>query len=300
MLRSHHGMALPRRFVYAQGVSSARARRRIEHEFQRLTAPVRLAPIALRRWRALPQMRRLLERPIIIGGCGRSGTSLLVACLSCHPRLCGLEQETRAFCLDAYAEDPDLSLGFHWHRLWDRMLTQPIPPTAVRLCEKTPKNVVNFPRILKHYGDDVRILHLVRDGRDVVMSRHPLDPTKPWVSPERWVSDVRAGLRVDADSRVLRVKYEDLVGSYLPTMRRICEHIGEAYLSDFEHFPVSARIQTHLGWKGKVGAMTSSNVGKWKRATGDARGSVEALLNTPGAEELLSELGYLDDESISR
>jgi len=289
-------MARPWRFVYADTVLSARAQRRLQYELERLAAPVRLAPSALRRWREFSQMRRLLERPIIIGGCGRSGTSLLVACLSCHPRLCGLEQETCTFCRDAYAEGPDLSLGFHWHRLWDRMLTQPIPPTAVRLCEKTPKNVVTFPRILEHYGDDVRILHVVRDGRDVVMSRHPLDPTKPWVSPERWVGDVRAGLRVDADPRVLRVKYEDLVGSYLPTMRRICEHIDEAYVSDFESFPESAQIQTHLAWEGKAKAMTSSSVGKWKRATGDALRLVEALMNTPGAHELLGELGYLDNE----
>jgi hypothetical protein len=196
--------------------------------------------------------------------------------------------------MDAYAEDPDLSLGFHWHRLWDRMLKQPIPPTAVRLCEKTPKNVVSFPRILERYGDDVRILHVVRDGRDVVMSRHPLDPTKPWVSPERWVADVRDGLRVEADPRVLRVKYEDLVGSYLPTMRRICEHIDEPYVSDFERFPESARIQTHLAWAGEAKVMTSASVGKWKRATGDGLRSVEALMNTPGAQELLVELGYLD------
>jgi hypothetical protein len=205
-----------------------------------------------------------------------------------------LEQETCAFCPDAYAQDSNLSLGFHWRRLWDRMLTQPISPTVMRLCEKTPKNVVSFPRILEHYEDDVRILHMVRDGRDVVMSRHPLGPTRPWVSPERWVVDVRDGLRVDADPRVLPVKYEDLVGSYLPTMRRICEHIDEAYVSDFERFPESARIQTHLAWEGQAMAMTSSSVGRWKRAIGDALRSVEALMNTPGAQELLAELGHLD------
>jgi hypothetical protein len=95
------------------------------------------------------------------------------------------------------------------------------------------------------------------------------------------------------------VKYEDVVSSYVPTMRRICEHIGEAYVSDFERFPESARVQTYLAWDGKVEAMTSSRVGKWKCATGDARRSVEALMDTPGAKELLGELGYLESESAS-
>jgi len=82
-------------------------------------------------------------------------------------------------------------------------------------------------------------------------------------------------------------------------MHRICEHIGEAYLPDFERFPESAQVQTHLAWEGQVGAMTSASVGKWKHATGDAQRSVEALMSTPGAKELLAELGYLDAESSS-
>ena len=43
--------------------------------------------------------------------------------------------------------------------------------------------------------------------------------------------------------------------------------------------------------------MSSSGMGKWKRATGNAHRSVEALMSAPGAKELLAALGYLDSES---
>jgi hypothetical protein len=145
----------------------------------------------------------------------------------------------------------------------------------------------------------VRILHLVRDGRDVAMSRHPLDPSKPWVSQERWVSDARAGLQVDSDPRVLLVKYEVLVGCYLLRMRRICEHIDEAGVFEFERLPESARVQTHPAWTGKIGTMNWSSMGNWKHATGDGERSVEALVRPPGATELLVQLGYLDDKPAS-
>ncbi|MCA9555784.1 MAG: sulfotransferase, partial [Myxococcales bacterium] len=48
---------------------------------------------------------RFPEPPIIIGGCGRSGTTLVASILSCHPRIAVVGPETRAFAAGAYPSD---------------------------------------------------------------------------------------------------------------------------------------------------------------------------------------------------
>jgi hypothetical protein len=40
----------------------------------------------------------LPQKPIIIGGCARSGTTLLLSVLSCHPNIYAIPDETYTFC----------------------------------------------------------------------------------------------------------------------------------------------------------------------------------------------------------
>ncbi len=41
---------------------------------------------------------RLYKSPILIGGCGRSGTTLLTSILSSHPKIALIPHETGIFC----------------------------------------------------------------------------------------------------------------------------------------------------------------------------------------------------------
>ena len=146
---------------------------------------------ALGRWK---ERRNFTRDPILIGGCGRSGTTLLLAILSAHPNIFAFSRELVAVVDWKPADnDPDSLEPARLDRLYRELLWRRIPPSAQRWCEKTPRNVHHIDKILDFWPNS-RFFHIVRDPRDVLTSRHPTRPDEYWVSPERWVRDVRAGL----------------------------------------------------------------------------------------------------------
>ena len=70
---------------------------------------------------------RIDRRPILIGGCGRSGTTLLLAVLSCHPAIVAIDEETRAFCPGGYLADPTLDAPFKFKKLYHHIMARQIP-----------------------------------------------------------------------------------------------------------------------------------------------------------------------------
>ncbi|MBD3369244.1 hypothetical protein GF402_02645 [Candidatus Fermentibacteria bacterium] len=150
---------------------------------------------------------KLHEPPVIIGGCGRSGTTLLLAILSAHPKIHCIAIETCILCpKDLESDEPNARLDrVRMYRLlpMQRLLFG----RAHRFCEKTPRNVRFFGSILKTYERKVRLIHIARDGREVITSRHPKDPNAYWVSKERWVRDVSAGSSHADDPCMLTARY---------------------------------------------------------------------------------------------
>jgi hypothetical protein len=247
-----------------------------------------LAGLLLKR---LQRARALGVRPILIGGCGRSGTTLLLSVLSCHPRLFAIDYETMAFCADAFGDPPNLNVPFRMDRIYAHLVTRDVPEACVRWCEKTPKNVVNFGRLLHRYGDRARLIHIIRDGRAVVASRHPSEPGAYYVPPERWVGDVTAGLKFEDHPCVLTVRYEDLVSRYEATTRRICAFVDEAWAPEFLQFPASATVTDHVAWDARqVRPLSADGLDRWRSAEHEA--AVGRLLALPEARALLTRLGY--------
>jgi len=243
--------------------------------------------------------RRILElghRPIVIGGCGRSGTTLLLSILSCHSKIFAIDIETVALCPDGYGADgmynkaPDLNVPFRLEKIYHYLTEHEIPTSCTRWCEKTPRNVFYFDRILRHFGSGVRLIHIVRDGRDVVTSIHPGHETKFWVPPERWIMDVAAGRQMEKHPQILTIRYEDLVRNYEVTMRRICEFVEEEFIAEFLSYPNSARLKESGAWFNPAQATNDKSIGRWK----DAKYQKVAaeLLSEPMAIELLQHYGY--------
>jgi hypothetical protein len=236
--------------------------------------------------------------PIIIGGCGRSGTSLLLSVLSAHPHIYAIPHETKAFCptaYTAYKNGLDLRSPFDVERIKEHLSTAEMVPTAHRWCEKTPKNILFFGRILKHFGDNVRLLNVIRDGRDVILSRHPYSAKYHWVSVHRWVNDVKAGLPFDFHPQVLVVKYENLVNRFEQTVTEICRFLDEEMDSALLNWHKHATVQKHLAWHGKVDKIYGSSVRKWKFPQYKDR--VASLMSDADAVGLLQHYGYLDWEA---
>ncbi len=233
--------------------------------------------------------RRLTAPPIIIGGCGRSGTTLLLSMLSAHPHLFALPNETNAFL--EWDQPAGGGRGRpRLDKLYFHALRNRIPARSRRFCEKTPRNVRHFDRILDYYGGQVVLIHLVRDGRDVVTSQHPTAPGHYWVTVERWVADTECGLAFRDHPRVLTLRYEDLITDHVAELRRICAFAEEPFVPQLESWHEHTRVRRNRAWSGPVKDVYRSSVKRWQR--GDHRARLEQFLAHPRAAGLLRQLGY--------
>jgi protein-tyrosine sulfotransferase len=226
------------------------------NQLQRLATKVRnrLGRLQAYRWRQAPGGSQ--EPVIIIGGCPRSGTTLLRRLLDEHPNIvCGPETSAllpvrlSAGELAAASDLPraDVAAMLAASRSQADFVDQLFDTVARRhgkrrWAEKTPLNVRHLDWIFRHFPN-ARFIHVIRDGRDVACSlrTHPVRRlvNGAWVSvPQRrsvascidqWLDLTARGLRWRGDPRYMEVRYEDLVAAPETTMRRVMDFVGEPY-----------------------------------------------------------------------
>jgi hypothetical protein len=151
----------------------------------------------------LSSSARLLDRPILVIGCNRSGTTLIFRNLSEHPKTWGLYEESQHIFYRHYPIDPEMgdrlvdppsseiaasiTRAFYREahnkevfkdlrglRLIPRKLLQ--RPTnrfykrpPLRLVEKTPANSLRIPFLFRLFPD-ARIVFVVRRAEDTISS----------------------------------------------------------------------------------------------------------------------------------
>jgi hypothetical protein len=160
--------------------------------------------------RKLRSIISLKGKPILIGGCGRSGTSLLLSILSAHPNIYGISEETNIFGSERKFKSVLLNRINNKRKLLPYLLMENKVIFAQRWCEKTPRNVRYLAQIKDEFNNEFKFIHIIRDGRDVVTSIHPLTGMYH-VSIERWISDVKLGLLHQNESNVYTIKYENII-----------------------------------------------------------------------------------------
>lgn len=243
-------------------------------------------------WATFRRIDRMTDRAIIIGGCGRSGTTVLNGLLSCHPQVQVVDIETSAFCQTAYTDRPDPNATFKLERLFQRLIRIDIPETCTQWSEKTPKNVHYAKRALDYLGPGARFIHIVRDGRDVVTSRHRRAPDRYWVSPERWIRDVSAGRDLQGHPRVTTVRYEDLMSELEAQLRRLCDFLELPFDERMLGYPETARVPRSEGWIPRLRPISMDSIGRWRAPEHAA--AVAALMSDARARELMRHFGYLE------
>lgn len=112
-----------------------------------------------------------------------------------------------------------------------------------RWAEKTPRHLDHLGAIREAWPS-AAVIRMVRDPRSraVSMSRVPFGPGSQVANLlDGLRRDRRAQPQVDADPRLLTVRLEDLQADPEPTLRRVCEFLGEPYdtgmLVASEHAP---------------------------------------------------------------
>lgn len=213
------------------------------------------------------------RQPIFIGGCPRSGTTLLGAMLGVGPQRLTVPEAMFKFPLLARAdrgaisvraarevlrsdhrfdlwrvsvpddEDPDAQVPVA--QLLDQLVTsfgrRVDKPDATTWIDHTPGNI-RFARALLDVYPDARIVNLVRDGRGVAASVMPLDwgPNRMSDAAPWWATHVAMGLALTAqlgEEQVRTVHFEDLVEHPEETLRSLCEFLDVPY----DHVMVTQR-----------------------------------------------------------
>ena len=241
---------------------------------------------------------RVSAPPIFLVGCGHSGTSILQRLLGEHSHIYGVPYESRIFEYENFKKWLTM-------KIWNR---ETVVRAKQRWVEKTPMHVRLIERIFASFPT-ARILFVVRDGRDVTVSfRKRFGDFETGL--KRWVEDNRSGLAWRDDSRVMTVRYEDLVKRYDETMPRICAFIGETFEEGMIAFhenpayyhsekvidnPVSESGKDHKYYRNwQVNQKLFDGSGKWVKEMSEEE---KARFKTDkDAMELLIEFGYADGD----
>lgn len=257
--------------------------------------------------------------PIVLGGCGRSGTTLLRMMLDSHRRICcgpesslfrrraidprrladrfGFSDDEVRAIYDAAASRPAFIEGFA------ALCMQ--KAGKARWAEKTPRNISRIADIFRWFPG-ARFVHVLRDGRDVACSlrTHPrhkvvdgkLVPTgvrKPIAGcARRWVRDIEGSRRWWSDPRFMTVRYEDLVLDPQPALERLMAFVGEAWdEAMLAHSSADSlfRDATRFAQNPEaLGAVSTASLGRWQRDFDERDKRIFKRIAGP----LLVELGY--------
>jgi hypothetical protein len=175
-----------------------------------------------------------------------------------------------------------------------------------RFAEKTPTNVYAFAAIARSVPS-VPLIHVVRDGRDVVASllRRGYSVFR---AASRWLFDTAAGLQARAHASYREVRYEELVTAPERVLRCLFTGLGLEFEPEIleSTSAARARLTGSIGTWGQqpVDPISSKSVGSFRSvltppmlrlaSSVTLTEQSRALLCSPGASfaELLEVLGY--------
>lgn len=216
-------------------------------------------------------MRRLgFTRVHITSLAPRSGTTLLA------------ELMAHGFRFDAHAD----------HEL--NLFNRPADAHGIVLT-KDPVDIITA-RPLLHWWPDLWVLCVVRDPRDVVVSRHRGAPGTYYVGLNSWKEGYAFARRLRGHPRAIELRYEDLATDPDAVQRRIAAWMPQLEMrAPFSTFHQAARpSEGSLRALGSVRPVSASSIGAWREHL--PRLATQLARHGP-IDEALVELGYETDAS---
>ena len=227
--------------------------------------------------------------PIVIGGCDRSGTTLMISILGAHPHIFAYPKENGVFL--KWVEKEGKKVPLRLDRLYREIIGKKIPPKANRYCHKNPANILHIREILDFHLGKVKIIQMVRDGRDVITSIHPSKPGSYWVSVEKWIRDVKAGIDFYDHPDILTVRYEDLTDNPTRVIETVCKFLDEPVLDEIINWFDHTNLVKSNAWFHQAKEIHQNSVKKWEKPEHKKR--LQEFMDNEEAVALLKKLGYL-------
>lgn len=174
--------------------------------------------------------------------------------------------------------------------------------------EKTPSNCYCIQEFLSLFPEG-KYIHVIRDGRDVALSLVSRG-AQPENAVRRWMHDTATILGFEEHSRVLTIKYEELVFMPKETLNTIFSFLGQKESGEDtlqKAQSVKPTNTAHATWESKPNSSISNqSIGKWQRAEDEIISYLECLfsfthlISTPwmklkqpkNGNDILSAFGY--------
>ncbi|ETX08359.1 sulfotransferase family protein [Candidatus Entotheonella palauensis] len=246
-------------------------------------------------------------RPIFIIGCPRSGTTLLRLMLDSHPHIsCGPEShfltdlagivDRHGARIGRFGVDRDqwYEKTAHFFHAFHMAYAQ--KRGKQRWAEKTPKYTRHLA-LVNQLFPDCQLIHMIRNGRDVVSSYHQrwgyLSAVK--TAAYRWreyITLARDFGKTLPKDRYFELGYEDLVNDTEMTLRGMFEFLQEPWVPDVLNYQDAPHDVNDL-YATSTQAFRSESAGVVYTSRMDK--NVDPFLKTVmrvGSGRLLQELGY--------
>ncbi len=164
-----------------------------------------------------------------------------------------------------------------------------------RWGDKTPFYTPDID-ILRLVFPDAKIIHLVRDGRDVVVSQKSIE----WMSSNlpkliqdwRWKTTIAHKVGAVLKDDYLEIRYEDLVRHPEENLRRICNFLDEPYdptMLEYSDSATGVVPEESLKWhRNSIRPPDPSQLDKWKTQLSKAERTIFEQL----AGDTLDLFGY--------
>ncbi|MFB6307085.1 MAG: sulfotransferase [Flavobacteriales bacterium] len=265
---------------------------------------------------------------IFLTGSGRSGTTLLQSMLNAHseisftpethfikrfvvPELSKKNDFDKEDVLKRLKNDKDIArLRIEPEKLIDNGSVRSTLDIFENIIEEYKKNEncnivgdkdpmnIAYIEHLKKIAPDAFLLHIIRDPRDVLLSRMKSEWGKSTSFPfhlseyKYYLQKARAQGKQLFGENYCEIFYENLVSAPLETMKMLCKRIGVDFEEAMiEHEGQAEKIidKDEMSWKSNVlKPVMNKNIGKWKKELNKEKiALVEDVL-----DEEMTELGY--------
>ncbi len=247
---------------------------------------------------------QLPNPPFFIVGVGRSGTTLLMSMLNAHPEVTmppethflrrqvipdhgvGLEKAEERLGEDKYFSRLGFNsselleffreerVQFDWSLLYRKILLEYLEESGGSFIgDKDPKSVEYLP-VIKAIFPDAKIIHMVRDPRDVVLSRGKAG----WSKDRSWFTHplaYRVQFQLGRErgrelfgENYLEIKYEELITGPEEILQGVSDFLDIDFSERMLDFGDSAEelvAEDEKSWKKNVtGPLKQDNYRKWE------------------------------------
>ena len=243
-----------------------------------------------------------MKDKIFIVGVGRSGTSLLQSMLNAHSKVAFIPEthflrkyvfkknvaitpENKNGFLNELKNDLEFNRtkiepenivhsGNTYLQTYNLLLENYLKSKGKDIIgDKDPRNI-DFISQLNHFFPEAKVLHIIRDPRDVVLSRTKADWSKHWpfgLHAYLYNTQIqmgrKKGIQLFGDN-YLEIYYESLIEQPVEELKRVCTFIGVDYEQEMLNFGKSAKElvdKREMQWKKEtLGPLLSTNKNKWK------------------------------------